>query len=53
MNKKKFENLQHKEKTNARGRENDSIYFLFKHLGFRKKSQLLESGTPSTSNPKP
>jgi hypothetical protein len=50
---KKIESLQHKEETNTRGRENDSSPLLFKHLGFRKRRQLLESGSHSTFNPKP
>jgi hypothetical protein len=50
---KKIESLQQNEETNIRGRENDSSPHLFKHLGFKKRRQLLESGSHSTSNPKP
>jgi hypothetical protein len=50
---KKIESLQHEEKTNARRRKNDSSPLLFKHLGFRKRRQPLESGSHFTSNLKP
>lgn len=50
---KKIESLQHEKETNGRGKKNDSSPFLFKHLGFKKRRQLLESGSHSTSNPKP
>jgi hypothetical protein len=50
---KKIESLQHKETTNTREKENDSSSLLFKHLGFGKKWQPLESNTPFISNAKP
>jgi hypothetical protein len=50
---KKIKRLQHKETTNTRGKENDSSSILFKHLGFGKKWQPLESDAPFTSSAKP
>jgi hypothetical protein len=50
---KKIDSLQHEKETNTRGKKNDSSPFLFEHLGFKKRRQLLENGSHSTSNPKP